>query len=82
MKLLLILGALIGFLTGIIFGLAGRSGWPAVFWHASAAALVSGLMMRWWGRVWLRNWKVSLEARLAEIERQRLQPKSPSASKV
>ena len=79
MKLLLILGALIGFLTGIIFGLAGQSDWPSVFWHASAAALVSGLMMRWWGRVWMRNWKSALEARLAELEAQRQAAKSPAA---
>lgn len=82
MKLLMILGAIIGFLTGTFFGLAARSDWPAVFWHASVAALISGMMMRWWGRVWLKNWKSTLEQKLAKIEAQRLESKPPAASKV
>jgi hypothetical protein len=82
MKLLMILGALIGFLTGAGFGLAGRSSGPAIFWHASAAALVSSLLMRWWGRIWMRSWKAALQARLAAQEDQHPPGKTSPALKA
>ena len=55
MKLLMILGGLIGFLIGISFGLVQESSWPSVFWRASIAAYASGFLMRWWGRVWVQG---------------------------
>ena len=51
----MILGAIVGFLIGAGFGLAGGSPWPTVLWHAGAAALVAAVLARWWSRVWLTN---------------------------
>jgi hypothetical protein len=70
MKRLMILGGLLGFLIGLGFGSAQQSAWPAVMWRASAAALASGILLRWWGRVWIQG--------LEEVRRQREQTPSPN----
>ena len=62
MKALMILGAIIGFLIGAGFGVAGDSPWPAALWRACAAALVAAVLARWWSRVWLKSLRDSLEA--------------------
>ncbi|HVY68688.1 MAG TPA: hypothetical protein VHH73_02100 [Verrucomicrobiae bacterium] len=51
----MILGGLLGFLIGLAVGLAQQNGWPSILWHASVAAYVSGVMLRWWGGVWMRS---------------------------
>jgi hypothetical protein len=51
MKSLMILGALIGFSIGLLFGLADNGQWPSALWRASAAALIASVLLRWWGRV-------------------------------
>ena len=53
MKLLMIIGGCAGFLLGLARGLAQGSAWPTVLWRASAAALVAGILMRWWGKLWI-----------------------------
>ncbi|HMJ88284.1 MAG TPA: hypothetical protein VK530_00625 [Candidatus Acidoferrum sp.] len=63
MKSLMILGALIGFSIGLLFGLADNGEWPSALWRASAAALIAGVMLRWWGRVWVQNLRQAAEAR-------------------
>jgi len=63
MKSLMILGGFIGFGIGVAFGLAQGSAWPGILWRASVAALLAGLVLRWWGRVWMNN--------LAEAQRDR-----------
>ncbi|HOW65001.1 MAG TPA: hypothetical protein P5186_08525 [Candidatus Paceibacterota bacterium] len=55
MKLLMITGGLLGFLIGTALGLAQNSPWPDIIWKASVVAYVAGLLMRWWGRVWIRE---------------------------
>lgn len=55
MKRLMIIGGFLGFLIGIAFGSAEQSAWPAAIWRASAAALVGGMLMRWWGRIWVQG---------------------------
>jgi len=60
MKALIILGAIIGFLTGAGFGLAGNSPWPNALWHACAAALAAAILTRWWSRVWIQSLRDSL----------------------
>src|SRR4051794_14761473 len=55
MKRLMIIGGFLGFFIGIAFGSAQQSAWPAVIWRASAAALVGGMLMRWWGRIWVQS---------------------------
>jgi hypothetical protein len=63
MKALMILGAVIGFLIGSGFGLAGQSPWPTALWRACAAALVAALLTRWWSRVWIQGLKEVLDQR-------------------
>jgi hypothetical protein len=65
MKSLMILGALIGFSIGLLFGLADHGLWPAALWRASAAALIAGVMLRWWGRVWVKSLRDAAEQRAA-----------------
>jgi hypothetical protein len=64
MKLLMLLGGLIGFLIGIFFGVVQESRWPSVLWRASIAAYAAGLLMRWWGRVWVKSLHESYHERL------------------
>lgn len=54
MKILMILGGLLGFLIGASFGLAQTSAWPDALWRASVTALAGGLLLRWWGRMWIQ----------------------------
>ena len=66
MKLLLLIGGLVGFGIGLLFSWAQESSWPACFWHACIAAYLASLLMRWWGQAWRK----SLEASF--LERQTL----------
>ena len=80
MKALMLLGAIVGFLIGSSFALAGRSEWPAALWKASAAALGAGLLMRWWGRVWMKSLQEALlERRAAQAESRHDNKASPTA---
>ena len=65
MKTLMLIGAMIGFSLGIALGFAGKAEWPTMLWHACAAAAALGWLMRWWGRVWSRGLRASLEQRHA-----------------
>ncbi len=60
MKLLLLLGGLLGFGIGLLFSWAQQSPWPSSIWHACAAAYVTGMLLQWWGRAWRRNLEKSL----------------------
>ena len=74
MKKLMIIGGLIGFLIGIVFGLMQGVAWPALFWRASVTTFAAGMLMRWWGRVWVRSLQESYAHRLAsEVEPSALQ---------
>ena len=63
MKALMVLGAILGFLIGAGFGLAGRTEWPSALWNACAAACAAGLLMRWWGGIWLKNLEMAIHQR-------------------
>lgn len=65
MKILMILGGMLGFLVGIGFGLAQTSGWPDAFWRASITALAGGFLLRWWGRMWLHCLTQAQQEKLA-----------------
>lgn len=65
MKKLMIMGGLIGFLIGVVFGLVKGVTWPALFLRACVATLAAGLLLRWWGRVWVRSLQESYAQRLA-----------------
>lgn len=60
MKKMMIMGGFIGFGLGVTTGLVKEISWPALFLRACVAALFSGLLFRWWGRVWIGGLKDSL----------------------
>jgi len=64
MKQMMLIGGLLGFLIGLSFGLAQSSEWPSVLWRASVAAYVAGLLLRWWGRIWIRSLQQAHQQRL------------------
>ncbi len=66
MKKMMIMGGLMGFGIGVVTGYVKEVSWPAIFLRACVTALISGLLFRWWGRVWLSGLKDSLAARAAE----------------
>ena len=63
MKALMILGSLVGFSVAVGCGMAKGSSWPNILWHACAAALVTAMLTRWWGRVWFTGLNDSIEQR-------------------
>lgn len=76
MKLLLLIGGLLGFGIGLVVSWIQESSWPACLWHACLAAYLAGLLMRWWGRAWHR----SLAEALADNTRRRPVIKLSAAS--
>lgn len=66
MKKMMIMGGLLGFGIGVVTGLVKEISWPALFLRACVTALISGLLFRWWGRVWLSGLKDSMAAKAAE----------------
>jgi hypothetical protein len=63
MKALIVLGSIVGFLTGAALALAGNSSWPTALWRACVAALGAAILTRWWSKVWVQNLQDSLEQR-------------------
>lgn len=74
MKLLMIVGGLMGFLIGLLFGLAQHSQWPTVVWRSSVAALAAGMLMRWWGRIWAQSLHQVYRERQAASEAEPVSP--------
>jgi hypothetical protein len=66
-RLLMLSGGFVGFTIGISFGLAHGSAWPHVIWRASVAALVAGVLLRWWGKVWVSGLHASYRERLNRV---------------
>jgi hypothetical protein len=66
MKLLTILGALIGFSVGVGVGMARANEWSGIFWRATLSAVAAGLLLRWWGHLWLQCWDTANKERAAE----------------
>ena len=78
MKILMVLGGMIGFTIGLMFGRLQDCGWPTVLWRASGAALAAGLLLRWWGRVWVNGLKQAQQAKLAQMAK--VQTEKPVAA--
>ncbi len=76
MKKMMIMGGLLGFGLGVVTGLVKEISWPALFLRACVTALISGLLFRWWGRVWLSGLRDSIAAKAAEK-----QSSQPAATK-
>lgn len=77
LKPLLVLGALTGFLAGVLLGLANRSDWPSILWRSSSASLVLAVLLRWWGQRWTECLRLAQQERLAELMAQRQERKEP-----
>jgi hypothetical protein len=63
MKLLMLTGAITGFLTALAAGWYQQVPWPTLLWRAIFAAYVTCLLFGWWGRHWSRNLKLAHQAR-------------------
>lgn len=63
MKSLVLLGGLTGFVIGAGLGLAHEKSLPSALIHACIAAYVAGMLMRWWGRVWMNALRQSRQER-------------------
>jgi hypothetical protein len=65
MKKLMLLGAFLGFLIGLSFGVLQETPWPSVLWRASVAAAAAGLLLRWWGNQWVRGLREAHAVKMA-----------------
>lgn len=63
MKSFMILWAIIGFLIGTGFSLADNCQWSTAFWRGCVAALITAILARWWGNVWLDGLRESIRQR-------------------
>ncbi len=63
MKSFMIFWAIVGFLIGNGFSLAGDCTWPTAFWRGCASALVTAVLARWWGQVWLEGLRDAIKQR-------------------
>ena len=55
MKFLIVIGGFLGFACGIALGWANGGEGSSVIWKSCVAAYLAGLMMRWWGGMWLKG---------------------------
>lgn len=53
MKLLMLLGAMVGFLAGVLLGMGNQCDWATILWRSTLGALVLGVLLRWWGQRWI-----------------------------
>jgi hypothetical protein len=70
MKLIMALGGAIGFGIGATFSWAQGSSWPSMLWRSAMAALMAGILLRWWGRLWMSCLQESLQERQAALKKQ------------
>ncbi len=66
MKKLLLVGGLMGFAIGMGFGLIRGESLPTALVQACIALYVGALLMRWWGRVWMKALQESQRERNRE----------------
>jgi hypothetical protein len=81
MKLLMVIGGLIGFSISLGFSWAQESPWPSVLWRAALAALMAGILLRWWGRLWIQGLQQSHQERRIALTKRDTPPKPVVAHK-
>lgn len=68
MKILLLIGGLLGFSIGLLFSWAEGASGSTCLWHACLAAYVTAILIRWWGDTWRKNLIESLHERQRKLE--------------
>lgn len=68
MKLFMITGGWLGFSLAAGLSLAQGCSWPSLLLRACVAALVAGMLFRWWGRIWIHGLHQAQAERLAAEE--------------
>jgi hypothetical protein len=74
MKSLLLIGGLLGFGIGFAFSWMKENAWPSILWHACLSAYLTGLLMRWWGRAWIKGLSDATIERRAQLAAARFAP--------
>lgn len=70
MKVLMLTGALAGFAIGAGCGWAQDCPPSDILWRAAIGSYVGGLLLRWWGRLWLKSLREACLARAANAAAQ------------
>ena len=66
MKNLMILGGMIGFVGSGILGWMAREETLWILVKASLATCAGGLMLRWWGQLWLSSLKIAVQEEMEQ----------------
>jgi Na+-driven multidrug efflux pump len=69
MKFIIALGGLTGFAIGLGFSWARGTAWPTALWRAALASLAAGILLRWWGRLWIQCLQQSFRERQAAAKK-------------
>ena len=80
MKRLMLIGGILGFALGLGCGISMEGAqWPGVLFRATLACLGGSLLLRWWGRAWIKNLReVQAQQRAALARAEQLKgPKTP-----
>jgi hypothetical protein len=80
MKLLMITGGLLGFSLVAGLSLAQGCSWPSLLLRACVAALVAGVLFRWWGRILIQGLRQAHADRLAAEENEKSTPSTQPKS--
>lgn len=70
MKKLMLLGGMLGFGIGAAFGRLQNASDSTILWRACVAAVAAGLLMRWWGRMWMGGLRDSLANQVRQRQQQ------------
>jgi hypothetical protein len=68
MKVLMLIGGVTGFAIGAACGWNQDCPASEVLWRAALGTYAGGLLLRWWGRHWLKNFRDACEEKLAAAE--------------
>lgn len=63
MKLLLLIGGLLGFSIGLLFSWAEEGSGGLCLFHACLAAYITASLLRWWGIAWRKSLAEALHER-------------------
>jgi protein-S-isoprenylcysteine O-methyltransferase Ste14 len=82
MKLIMVLGGVLGFSIGFGFSWAQGSPWPSTVWRAATTALLAGVLLRWWGQLWIRCLRsADVERKTAALKKAEPASNQPPAKK-